>query len=215
LEGTFGAGSFRLSTVGRLPLAALRRTRARWEVRTAVKQARTFCSARPSRVRVCWDLDNTLVDSGTLIHAGTQLASAIVDAEPVPNMLDFYRAMKTKLPDAEHFILSSRLRSMRPDTALWLRRSGVPFDDSILCLVPYVQAKRRVWAQLARDGALVIVDDLSYDHEADTPSIYQELVRFAEETATVYIGLEQIAEIKSNAAAIEEVAARTAESLAR
>ena len=59
------------------------------------------------------------------------------------------------------------------------------------------------------------MDDLSYDHEAERPSIYEDLVEVAKQTATVYIGLDQIAEIAEDPGAIEVIAAETAEAVAR
>jgi hypothetical protein len=59
------------------------------------------------------------------------------------------------------------------------------------------------------------VDDLSYDHEAERPSIYEDLVEVARQTATNYIGLDQIAEIAADPGAIELIAAQTAEAVAR
>ena len=68
--------------------------RLAWEALSAVRQARRFGRSHPASVRVCWDLDNTLVDSGRLVHAGTPLREAVIDAEPVPKMLEFYEALE-------------------------------------------------------------------------------------------------------------------------
>ena len=186
----------------------------RWETWAAVKQARRSCKSHPAKVRFCWDLDNTLANSGVLIKFGTRLQDAIVEAQAVPNMLALYEAIRTRLPEAEHFILSARMRSMRGDTLMWLRRHGVEPRDGALCFVPHPEAKPRVWRQLARDARLVIVDDLSYNHESDTPSVYNDLVVSAEQTASVYIGLTQITNIAAHSHAAEEIAARTVEALA-
>jgi hypothetical protein len=165
-------------------------------------------------VRVCWDLDNTLVRSGELIRTGTMLGEAIVQAEPVPNMLDFYAALAKSLSGADHFFLSARIGSMRADTLAWLERYGFELGDHALCLVPQADLKPRIWRLLGRGAKLVIVDDLSYDHERERPSVYHDLVAAAERTADVYIGLEQITAIAAEPAAVEPLAMRVANSLA-
>ncbi len=165
------------------------------ETRHAVSQAAEFCRSRPAPVRICWDLDNTLSDSGVLLRSGLALDDAIVRAAPVRNMLTFYETLSSRLPEAEHFILSARRRSMRPDTVRWMKRYGLWAEEPRLCLVPRAGAKVRIWRQLARDAALVIIDDLSFDHERESPSLYRSLIRRAEGLAVVYVGLDQIAEI--------------------
>ena len=189
--------------------------RLAWETLSAVRQARRFGRSHPASVRVCWDLDNTLVDSGRLIHAGTPLREAVIDAEPVPKMLEFYEALRAKLPDAQHFILSARMSSMRRDTLVWLQRHGLTPQDGAVCFVPQAKAKVKVWRQLARDGQLVIVDDLSYNHESDSPDVYHELVHIAQRTARVYIGLEQIGQIAADSIAVDAAACSTVQALAQ
>ena len=185
----------------------------RWDVRVAVRQARRLRSEK-GVIRICWDLDNTLVNSGDLLRAGGRLEDAIVEAEPVPNMLDLYEAMGADLPSAVHFILSARTRGMRRETVAWLSRHGISPADAVVCFVPYVQAKPKVWAELARDARLVIVDDLSYNHETEKVGTYHDLVAVAERIAYVYIGLNEIAEIAGNPTAVGAVVTRTAESVA-
>jgi hypothetical protein len=142
------------------------------------------------------------------------LQEAIVEAQPVPNMLALYDAMRAELPEAEHFILSARMPSMRRDTLEWLRRHGLTPTDGTVCFVPYATEKPRVWRQLARNSKLVIVDDLSYDHASEQPSVHDDLVALAEDMASVYIGLDQIAKIAADSGAIQGLAAGTAKQLA-
>lgn len=187
--------------------AAGRRARTWWEVRSAIRQARRH-SSQPAAIRICWDLDNTLVNSGALLRSGHSLRDAIVRAEPVPNMLEFFAALHSTLPDADHFILSARTRAMRRDTVNWLLRHGLAHSDTALCFVPYVEAKRRVWEQLAGTSRLVIVDDLSFDHERDEPSRNHALIEMAQRLAVLYIGADEIATIAGDSRAIEETVAR-------
>lgn len=188
--------------------------RGRLETRSAVRQARQLCRSKAATVCVCWDLDNTLVDSGTLLRAGKQLKDAVIEAEAVPNMLDFYATVSVRLPNAVHFVLSARTRSMRADTLAWLRRHGVTLADGAICFLPYPSAKPKVWRQLARRAELVIVDDLSYNHESDQRQIYDDLVRSARGTASVYIGIDEIAEIAKDRGALDAVASRVVQALA-
>src|SRR5215208_3279627 len=174
-----------------------------WATWSAVKQARKLCQTHPASIRICWDLDNTLANSGALIRIGKRLQDAIVEAEPVPNMVEFYEVMRTGLPNAEHVILSARMRAMRRETLAWLQRYGLAPREGAICFVPYAEAKPKVWQQLARDTRLVIVDDLSYGHEGSSPSTYHDLVEFAKRTACVYIGLEQITRIAADRDAVE------------
>ena len=162
---------------------------------------------------MCWDLDNTLVDSGALIHGGMPLEQAVIEAEPITNMLEFYEVIRARLPDAHHFILSARTSSMRSDTLDWLGQYGLVPEDGAVCFLPYANAKPKVWRQLARDARLVIVDDLSYNHESRQASIYHDLVQCAQRTAVVYVGLDEIALIASDSQAIEPVASGIVESL--
>jgi hypothetical protein len=143
------------------------------------------------------------------------LEKAIVDAEPIPNMLGFFAAMRTNLPEAEHVFLTARVRSMRAPTLSWLERYGLTFTTDAVWLVPSADVKPAIWRRMARNRQLVIVDDLSYNHEAERPSIYEDLVEVAKRTATVYIGSDQIADIAANPGAIEVIAAQTAEAVAR
>jgi SAM-dependent methyltransferase len=187
---------------------------AKWDVRATVRQARHLRSGQ-GVIRICWDLDNTLVNSGALLRAGGKLEDAIVEAEPVPNMLDLFAAFRAELPNAEHFILSARMRGMRLETVAWLRRHGLSPADAAVWFVPYVQAKPMVWAELARDARLVIVDDLSYNHEQEKVDVYHDLVDVAERIAYVHIGLGDIAEIARNPTAVVAVVSRTVESVSK
>jgi hypothetical protein len=210
LKGVTTSLSHRSST----PRRAARSALTKWEVMSAVRQARRACYSHPATVRVCWDLDNTLANSGALVRAGKPLRDAIVETGPVPNMLEFYKAMQTGLPDAEHFILSARARSVRAETFKWLERYGVSSRDGAVCFVPFVEAKPKIWRHLARDTRLVIVDDLSYAHENDQPSIYEDLVKVARESAHIYIGLDEITQIAASSFALESVTSKVLEALA-
>jgi hypothetical protein len=138
----------------------------------------------------------------------------VAEARPVANMLEFYDLVRSRLPYAEHFILSARSRSMRGDTLAWIHRYGLTSRADAVCFVPYAEAKREVWQQLARRTQLVIVDDLSYDHQSHQPSVHHELVAAAERTACVYVGVEQIAEISTNVSSMDVAAARIVTALA-
>src|SRR3954451_5335190 len=94
---------------------------SRQAARRAVREIRE----RPASLRICWDLDNTLVGSGRLLKDGLQLHEAIVDAKPVPNMLAFFDVMRRRFPDAEHIILSARPNAMRAETLAWLEEYGL------------------------------------------------------------------------------------------
>lgn len=196
-----------------VPRAAIQVARFKRDVFAAVRQARRVRSDEAT-LRVCWDLDNTLVNSGELLRAGRRLDDAIVEAEPVSNMLELYKAMHVGLPRAKHFILSARVAGMRPDTLAWLERYGLDHAESAICFVPSVQAKRSVWEELARGGALIIVDDLSYNHEADPVSIYEDLVDAARRLALVYVGLDEIAAIGRAPAVVDTLVARIKSSVA-
>ena len=174
----------------------------------ALRQARLFCHAHPAELRICWDLDNTLIDSGVLLRAGRSLDQAIVEAYPVPNMLEFYEAMRAHLPQARNFILSARAKSMRNETLRWFERHELKAAATSLCLVPHAAAKPKIWRQLASDAPLVIVDDLSFNHESDEPSLYHDLIQQAERTAVSYVGLEQIAKVATDRSAVAIVAAQ-------
>ena len=189
------------------------RAKLAWETRTATTAAKRACREHPAAVRVCWDLDNTLVDSGRLIRAGRRLEDAIVEAQPVPNMLAFRSALWEALPDAHHLIVSTRTASMRADTSAWLRRHDLATIEAGMVFVPRVDVKRRVWPLLARNASLVIVDDLRYRHESPQPRIYEDLVDFARNTACVYVGHEEIGRIAGEAGEIEPVVAAILDTL--
>ena len=169
----------------------------RRQTRAAVAQARAVGGRAPDSVRVCWDLDNTLVDSGSLLKSGKTLAEAIVEAQPVRNMPGFFRALQAALPGSEHFILSVRPPSMRAATRAWLR-DHLGASDWNVCLVPYPESKPKVWRSLGEGGRLVIVDDLSYGHEGERPSVYETLVDSARRLAAAYVGLNEIQRIEGD-----------------
>ena len=149
----------------------------------AAKEVRRLESRSVAQARICWDLDNTLVGSGFLVRAGVPLQQAILDAEPMPNMLGFLAAMRRNLPEAEFVFLSARLRSMRASTLSWLERYGLGRETGAVLLVPSAGVKPAIWRQMARRAQLVIVDDLSYGHEGERTSIYEDLVEVAQQTA--------------------------------
>jgi len=187
--------------------AARRRARTWWEVRAALRQVRRH-SSHPAPIRICWDLDNTLVNSGVLLREGHSLRDAIVRADPVSNMLEFFAAVHSTLPDADHFILTARVRAMRRDTETWLLRHGLAQIDAPLCLVPDVDAKKRVWELLARTSRLVIIDDLSLNHEREEPTRNDDLIEIARRVAVVYIAADEIASIAGDSQAIDATVSR-------
>lgn len=142
------------------------------------------------------------------------LEEAVVEAKPITNMLDFYEVIRRRLPDAHQFILSARTSLMRSDTLDWLGQWGLVPEAGAVCFLPYAKAKPKVWKQLARDARLVIVDDLSYNHESRQPSVHHDLVESARRTAVAYVGLDQIAQIAADSKAIGAVASGIVESLA-
>jgi hypothetical protein len=180
---------------------------------TAVRSARRACRARRGSVRICWDLDNTLVDSGSLLRQGTELARAVVEAAPVPNMFAFFDAMAARFAAADHFVLTARLGAMRSDTLAWLEQHAFPILPQEVLLVPFPEDKVRVWRTLARDGELVIVDDLSYGHESGTWLARDDLVEIARRTGRAYVGPDEIARIASGELPPEVVAERVARAL--
>ncbi len=194
---------------------AVHRARGRWAAAAAVRQARRLRRAQPDATLVCWDLDNTLVDSGSLLRLGRRLPEAIVEGEPVPNMLAFYAALGDGLSGAGHVILSARTPAMRADTLTWLSRHGLAPADGALWFVPHAAAKVRVWQTLAKAAPLVIVDDLTYDHEAEIPSLYHDLVATARRTAAVYIGVDEIAMIARDPDAVAGIVAETVAAVRR
>jgi hypothetical protein len=195
--------------------AAVRGLRRQAAITLAVRQARRLRRSGPTATYVCWDLDNTLVSSGENLALGMRLEEAIVEARPVPNMLAFYGAMQKHVDDARHFILSARTRSMRRATIAWLRRNGIRPARGAVCFVPTVDAKPLIWDVLGRSGRLVIIDDLSYDHESGRPSVHGHLVEIASRTACRYVGFEEIHEIATNPDAIGVIVAETLAALDR
>jgi hypothetical protein len=130
-------------------------------------------------------------------------------------MVDFYRALRAYLPDARNFILSARGGSMRDPTFEWLALHGIPVPKSSVCLIPDAQAKPKVWRHLARGAALIIVDDLSFNHEQEVPRLYEALVAEARRIAVVYVGLKAIAEIAADPCLVAPTAASVASALPR
>ncbi|HEX8086009.1 MAG TPA: hypothetical protein VF529_17080 [Solirubrobacteraceae bacterium] len=197
-------------TARRVAAAATRRVRHAPDRRAAVRRARAFASAHPGGVRVCWDLDNTLVDSGVLLQRGMTLEEAGAAAGPVAGMLEFHRAVREQLPGAAHFVLSVRPRSMRPDTDAWLRRHAVEIGGDDVCLVRSPYDKPAVWRELARGGRLVVVDDLSHGHETAAATPYGRLAGQARRIADAYVDLDAIAGIAADPATARDAAARLA-----
>jgi hypothetical protein len=59
----------------------------------------------------------------------------------------------------------------------------------------------------------VIVNDLTYDHEAEAPSVYHDFVETARRTAAVYIGVDEIARIADDPDAVARIAAEAVATL--
>lgn len=192
--------------------AAVRHTLA---ARSAFQKARRYARRTDADVIVCWDLDNTLVDSGSLLRQGMSLAEAVAVAEPMARMLEFFADLAEAIPDAEHVVLSARPRSLRPPTIEWLARHGLRVAENHVWLVPDAQAKLTVWRCLVRSARLVIIDDLSYGHEGDVRAPYGDLVDAASAVATVYVGLSEIAAVGVDSFGGKRVAASVVERLDR
>ena len=164
-------------------------------MRSVVRRARRL----RAHTVVCWDLDNTLVDSGALIRAGTPVLGAWVEADPVPGMLEFASALADSLPEAVHVVLSVRTRSVRSATIEWLARhrvTTVSADDVWFVATP--AAKTDVWRVLAETSRLVVVDDLGYGHELPEPLVDHRLVAEARRIADAYVGLEEIERVRAD-----------------
>lgn len=166
-------------------------------------------------VVVCWDVDNTLVDSGTLIRDGRSVRRAWVDAVPVPGMLAFASALRAQLGDAAHVVLSVRPGCLRTETLAWLERERFELSAGDLWLVASPEDKPAVWRALARNAVLVVVDDLTYGHERVQPLAYTSLAVEARQTAAVYVGADEIARVRSNPDEAERLAREVTDRLDR
>lgn len=152
-------------------------------------------------VRVCWDLDNTLIDTGSLLRVGVTLEEAVVNASPLPNMLSFHQEVRAAVPAACHIFVTARRRSLRAATLRWLERYAVIADGDGVCFLPSPAAKPQVWRRLSRGGPLVIIDDLSWGHESEVARPYHELVESANAIAAHYVGAPRIAAVVRDASA--------------
>jgi hypothetical protein len=190
-----------------------RRIRLRADCRAAVRQASAFAASHTAPVRVCWDLDNTLVASGRLLHTGTKLDEAVRVAEPLEGMLEFHSAVSDVLSAADHFFLSARAAAMRADTLAWLARHQLDVPPTAICLVPTHDAKPAVWRRLARGARLLVVDDLTRNHESGAPQPYESLTRQAAQIADSYVGAEIIGGIAADPSRARAVAERVAAEL--
>lgn len=199
----------------RAAAAALRPLRRAVAAGSAVRGARRYARASHADVIVCWDLDNTLVDSGTLLRQGMSLVEAVVAAAPMTLMLEFFVAVSEAMPRAEHVVLSARPGALRTATTQWLTRHGVEVAGDRVWLVPDARAKEAVWRSLARRARLVVVDDLSYGHESDVRSPYDDLVEVVSRLAAVHVGLPDIAAVAADVSAGTRLARRVAERLER
>ncbi len=193
-------------------VAARRLARRTLDAQQAAGAVLAAGRSRPP-VRICWDLDNTLVDSGALLRAGHTLEDAVATAVPLPGMLELVGALRARLPDAAHVVLSARRRALRADTHAWLRTHEIELHDRDVLLVPRAGDKPRVWRRLARGGRLAIVDDLTFGHEGPAPQPYAELVAEARAIADVYLGVEDIARLGADPQAVAALADRTAAAL--
>lgn len=174
-------------------------------------------SRQAARVRaqviVCWDLDNTLVDSGVLIRDGRPVTRAWVEAAPVPGMLAFAFALRAQLAGAAHVVLSVRTRDVRAETLAWLEREQFELRADDLWLVPSPEDKPAIWRALAASARLVVVDDLTHGHESAEPLVYASLAAEARRTADVYVGAEEISRLRLDPHAAQQLARDVSESL--
>ena len=151
-------------------------------------------------VVVCWDLDNTLADSGTLVRTGRPVADAWIEARPVPGMLELAAALRAALPAAAHVVLTVRPRRYRRATMAWLERYAKDLPARATLLVSSPDDKPPVWRALARHGQLVVVDDLAGGHESPEPVPYVHLIGEAQQIAAVYLGLDVIERVRNTGA---------------
>lgn len=174
----------------------------RLALRRSIGRTAAVLGARRVRapVVVCWDLDNTLVDSGTLVRAGRPVADAWIEAGPVPGMLELAEALRAALPAATHVVLSVRPRRYRPATMAWLERYATDLPARATWLVSSPDDKPPVWRALARHSQLVVIDDLAGGHEGLAPAPYERLVEEARQIAAVYVGLAVIEQVRTTGA---------------
>lgn len=172
---------------------------------------------RAARVRapviVCWDLDNTLVDSGPLIRTGRSVSQAWLEAGAVPGMLAFAAELRARLVGAAHVVLTVRTRKVRAATAAWLERERFELGADHLWLVGAPEDKAPVWRALRQNAPLVVVDDLTYAHEQAEPLVYEALMEEARQVATVYVGAIEIARVRAEPQQAELLAQDVVEQL--
>jgi hypothetical protein len=197
-------------TPRRVVAASTRRVRHAPARRRAIRQARDFDAAHRGAVRVCWDLDNTLVDSGALLRRGMPLHEAAVAAEPIAGILALRDALRAELPGAAHFVLSVRPATMRDDTLAWLARHVADVPESAVALVSSPYDKPPVWRRLGRGGRLIVVDDLSSGHETGEIVAYRHLPEQAARIADAYVDLETIDGLALRPSASGSIAERLA-----
>lgn len=177
-----------------------------WEAELAAAGARRLTrGAREAIAIVSWDLDNTLVDSGSLLRIGRTLDEAISEASPVPNMLRLVEELRG-IDGWLHVVLTARPRRLATATSAWLERNGLGGATAGVMYVPRAELKVRIWRRLSAAAPLVVVDDLGYGHEHAEPSVHTDLVARVQAVATAYIGAAAISSIAADADAVATAA---------
>jgi uncharacterized protein len=97
-----------------------------WDVLSDAAQRR-FGVELPYEEQYTWGITRLRDDQLTLVIAETHCRQAILAGRPYPNAVETVRGWH----EAGHYIhiTSHRAESAHEDTALWLERIGLPFDD--------------------------------------------------------------------------------------
>lgn len=138
-------------------------------------------------VLVVFDLDNTLADTAASFELRDASDFArLAGLEPKPDMVELLALAQQRWPV---LVVSARANRFYPQTLSWVMRHTAIGDPRRVIQVPSPEQKIAALAPLVRQfRKVVLIDDMTGQHETGTPTLYTDAIAAARRAGIVHIG---------------------------
>lgn len=162
------------------------------QTRRRFSDFRSYVNSKRSLPWLVVDLDNTLIDTGSLLAKGLSLDEAAKIAQDLPEVVDALSNVRATRPEINVVFLSARPYHLEEITSAWISSRGILRGKDRLFLVPRAKDKIPYWKEIRKKGTLVILDDLTKGQETGKPVPYDDVVLEAKSVADLYCGYEDL-----------------------